>query len=225
MIRPISTHSPRVGRTAETISQYLTLPNFNSLAPCGANRRKCYQLHARPKFQLTRPVWGEPDAAAVGRITAPISTHSPRVGRTYHTINEHRANVTFQLTRPVWGEPRATASITKKFPFQLTRPVWGEPAWTQDGRVHAVNFNSLAPCGANLFPARMVRINALYFNSLAPCGANRAASGHARPYRQFQLTRPVWGEPNNAPADNGATVYFNSLAPCGANPESTSSEP
>ena len=197
MIRPISTHSPRVGRTAETISQYLTLPNFNSLAPCGANRRKCYQLHARPKFQLTRPVWGEPDAAAVGRITAPISTHSPRVGRTYHTINEHRANVTFQLTRPVWGEPRATASITKKFPFQITRPVWGEPAWTQDGRVHAVNFNSLAPCGANPTLPRLSEC-VFYFNSLAPCGANH-----------IDFARR-----------NSSTTDFNSLAPCGANPAS-----
>ena len=37
-------------------------------------------------------------------------------------------------------------------------------------------------------------------------------------YRQFQLTRPVWGEP----LLNGILTFFarnfNSLAPCGANP-------
>ena len=102
--------------------------DFNSLAPCGANRSvenrplnfDIFQL-TRPvwgepgngkrsinvvRFQLTRPVWGEPVAAAAYETLRGISTHSPRVGRTF--INLHRLIkfIEFQLTRPVWGEPK-----------------------------------------------------------------------------------------------------------------------
>ena len=80
--RFISTHSPRVGRTVFANSPLSATHNFNSLAPCGANRHRpgvdtrhpdfnslapcganlfevCHTV-MRDKFQLTRPVWGEP---------------------------------------------------------------------------------------------------------------------------------------------------------------------
>ena len=34
---------------------------------------------------------------------------------------------------------------------------------------------------------------------------------------EFQLTRPVWGEPRCQAAEQRPAEYFNSLAPCGAN--------
>ena len=68
--------------------------NFNSLAPCGANPlySKCAKnVYA---FQLTRPVWGEPDKRISSLLIAQISTHSPRVGRTlllgcYYVVKVH----------------------------------------------------------------------------------------------------------------------------------------
>ena len=39
------------------------------------------------KFQLTRPVWGEPNKAVVQFYDKNISTHSPRVGRTLDVID------------------------------------------------------------------------------------------------------------------------------------------
>ena len=79
------------------------------------------------------------------------------------------------------------------------------------------HFNSLAPCGANRIvidryidrsaisthsprvgrtPKRSIAFCMdIYFNSLAPCGANRKRRANWKTYTEFQLTRPVWGEP------------------------------
>ena len=124
----------------------------------------------------------------------------------------------FQLTRPVRGEP---ISVRRRFSankFQLTRPVRGEPTMLTKRQAEILNFNSLAPCGAN------------------PDVAQRFDVGDP-----FQLTRPVRGEPaSNNPFLDIAQISthspragrtecghqnrlidtdFNSLAPCGANLE------
>ena len=104
IVRGISTHSPRVGRTGRQLRRRERPQDFNSLAPCGANQckifylMKCFQFQlTRPVwgepiepspsftcfgFQLTRPVWGEPSLHRHLGSKDPISTHSPRVGRT-----------------------------------------------------------------------------------------------------------------------------------------------
>ena len=79
----ISTHSPRVGRTSLARKSLKDPDDFNSLAPCGANRTVYGSPMQNSRFQLTRPVWGEP-----------IEVERDVDG------NE------FQLTRPVWGEPK-----------------------------------------------------------------------------------------------------------------------
>ena len=81
----ISTHSPRVGRTKLSSVESSLMFNFNSLAPCGANRF---------------------DGIAEDGLIV-ISTHSPRVGRTRRVVLSLLMSKIFQLTRPVWGEPRA----------------------------------------------------------------------------------------------------------------------
>ena len=258
---PISTHSPRVGRTKQVKdglgsmsdfnslapcganprggTRYREIINFNSLAPCGANLffRACNGVHS--KFQLTRPVWGEPSPPQTTGRQPEISTHSPRVGRTMKTGRARPWTASFQLTRPVWGEPRIRLFAVARRPFQLTRPVWGEPrVYPLSARVRA-NFNSLAPCGANLSivfhsleafgisthsprVGRTRRNQELAqgipnFNSLAPCGANRLVVENTPGLFAFQLTRPVWGEPIETVDNFSAFVNFNSLAPCGAN--------
>ena len=78
-------------------------------------------------FQLTRPVWGEPDSSRVVAVGGVISTHSPRVGRT--------------SLRYV---PRRRGSISTHSPRV------GRTLVTASAEVAAEDFNSLAPCGANL---------------------------------------------------------------------------
>ena len=78
----ISTHSPRVGRTDHCQDLRDTQKYFNSLAPCGANLAAAAIGVVLYSFQLTRPVWGEPLSAIAVCPSCPISTHSPRVGRT-----------------------------------------------------------------------------------------------------------------------------------------------
>ena len=56
----ISTHSPRVGRTLALCARAPLFGHFNSLAPCGANPTSPPSSAQTSAFQLTRPVWGEP---------------------------------------------------------------------------------------------------------------------------------------------------------------------
>ena len=171
----ISTHSPRVGRTSIDVRKACNFSHFNSLAPCGANLCSDPKSLRGCSFQLTRPVWGEPpcqDISTAGKqfqLTRPV--WGEPCGNRPHAI---RRGI-FQLTRPVWGEPRLGGALSPVvfWIFQLTRPVWGEPCGQhvtdekthisthspRVGRTHnrsvphnvVVDFNSLAPCGANLY--------------------------------------------------------------------------
>ena len=162
-----------MGRTHYHAYFETQVSNFNSLAPCGANQRAHGHNLVERRFQLTRPVWGEPRVTDHQSGLQNISTHSPRVGRTVMDRN--------------------TVS-------------------------HFSDFNSLAPCGANRWyfwtsltftlisthSPRVGRTGAYSltsdsdsnFNSLAPCGANQILLIIRRNTNKFQLTRPVWGEPN-----------------------------
>ena len=168
---PISTHSPRAGRTPSVRVAVRVAPYFNSLAPCGANpatmRAKCRY----GKISTHSPRAGRTRANNNYNRAIPISTHSPRAGRTHVVVwqvmalpdfnslapcgaNQQPRNVlilrqTFQLTRPVRGEPLSLGRNIGSSTFQLTRPVRGEPASPCPADSSLVNFNSLAPCGAN----------------------------------------------------------------------------
>ena len=82
LIKYISTHSPRAGRTGYDYNDVLKRGNFNSLAPCGANPYQYEITRAGKGFQLTRPVRGEPQLSQSSVCVEFISTHSPRAGRT-----------------------------------------------------------------------------------------------------------------------------------------------
>ena len=211
----ISTHSPRVGRTVgerlHTDCDY----NFNSLAPCGANLWDVFIFILIFEFQLTRPVWGEP-ADAMARVAKRcISTHSPRVGRTALIIRRRR-RCHFNSLAPCGANRAAGGHACAYRQFQLTRPVWGEPLINIFGTI-ATTISTHSPrVGRTLTRAGLYKRKSISthsprvgrtrvsnfisawntnFNSLAPCGANLAATSVRRPDCSFQLTRPVWGEP------------------------------
>ena len=191
--------------------------HFNSLAPCGAN-----------------PGSGEGDG--IRRLhfnsLAPCGANQ--------CVNQCcPPRRQFQLTRPVWGEPIQSLQQSEQTNISTHSPRVGRTSLRQLQPLTTTNFNSLAPCGANL-GSTMYDLKVLNnFNSLAPCGANRQICLTGVRWEEFQLTRPVWGEPQSRDEKAlrrvisthsprvGRTClrepvcrtafHFNSLAPCGAN--------
>ena len=78
----ISTHSPRVGRTHVIPRSRIVFADFNSLAPCGANPPAYIDNFTNIDFNSLAPCGANPRRRVRGSCTSPISTHSPRVGRT-----------------------------------------------------------------------------------------------------------------------------------------------
>ena len=169
---------------------------FNSLAPCGANQFDDQSGSFTLAISTHSPRVGRTSTVAPRLATTQISTHSPRVGRTKRRLFTWAIRILFQLTRPVWGEPLYIDHNTLCQYISTHSP--------RVGRTH-----------------RSDRRTRRYgnFNSLAPCGANLSGSNISAPSCGFQLTRPVWGEPYQQAKDLKASVNFNSLAPCGANLE------
>ena len=146
--------------------------HFNSLAPCGANPAFTSFVPPISIFQLTRPMRGEPLNHASVSLSKWISTHSPHAGRTEFAVACAKYLKNFNSLAPCGANPdnRGAPMLARK--FQLTRPMRGEPNFGlsknslslisthsphagrtdrpdhSDDRLH--NFNSLAPCGANL---------------------------------------------------------------------------
>ena len=148
----ISTHSPRVGRTYSPRSFLLPPVNFNSLAPCGANRMEVDETGLFFDFNSLAPC-GANHGLWLFAILALI----------------------FQLTRPVWGEPRLEIDDIGLFFISTHSPRVGRTKSARQTRCFRAYFNSLAPCGANLDEVTD-RTGYYNFNSLAPCGANPASS-------------------------------------------------
>ena len=192
----ISTHSPRVGRTHTIRSDIAYATHFNSLAPCGANPRRHTARPYAYSFQLTRPVWGEPCRLHNHSLGHHISTHSPRVGRTA-TQGRFRTSCRISTHSPRVGRTSNPSLDTDIIIISTHSPRVGRTAGQRLSAPPYGNFNSLAPCGANHRRAE-IRHTAVHFNSLAPCGANLTLWLTEHYNRKFQLTRPVWGEPESA---------------------------
>ena len=213
---PISTHSPRVGRTTFDRERMDGDDNFNSLAPCGANRACMETNRSGYGFQLTRPVWGEPVDHRRCGLMLQISTHSPRVGRTC-IIRFAKPHKRISTHSPRVGRTQQhKLQSQKKDNFNSLAPCGANPSYLPEVQ-KPQHFNSLAPCGANpldsIYDFALSNISThsprvgrtifvhlwffdhCYFNSLAPCGANLRSTRILGFRREFQLTRPVWGEP------------------------------
>ena len=168
--------------------------DFNSLAPCGAN-------HGILTFFARK---------------GSISTHSPRAGRTLVAYDLATCLFVFQLTRPVRGEPRRSLRVITPSAISTHSPRAGR---TMGAEVHELcdpNFNSLAPCGANLglWHCLAVLPN---FNSLAPCGANLSSPRLWTCAQHISTHSPRAGRTAVRRQVGRALKDFNSLAPCGAN--------
>ena len=183
-----------MGRTERVPAGAVPRLHFNSLAPCGANPSSSGTAIGISTFQLTRPVWGEPvrDFAAV--VQADISTHSPRVGRT--SVNDAKP-FGYQISTHSPRVGRTKLLLRKeRFVYISTHsPRVGRTSAARGSAGSPANFNSLAPCGANL-AIENPDVFAGVISTHSP-RVGRTARGGTR-YREI--------------------INFNSLAPCGANP-------
>ena len=168
----ISTHSPRVGRTDRFPVHRSGMPDFNSLAPCGANLQAAMLRLNMTDFNSLAP------CGANHRHLTVILTFAP-----------------FQLTRPVWGEPLISLGRrTSRTTFQLTRPVWGEPPLPiQSPRCSRISTHS-PRVGRTVMPPTNITLTAISTHS-PRVGRTSCAVRRRIPPIKFQLTRPVWGEP------------------------------
>ena len=189
----ISTHSPRAGRTRGISEFRQAVYDFNSLAPCGANlldgRERVWSDH----FNSLAPCGANPDERYLDGLPAYFNSLAPCGANQRERLRAY-AHRGFQLTRPVWGEPPRESCRCRARSISTHSPRVGRTARAEQHICHAG-----------------------YFNSLAPCGANPELGIYLPMQNSFQLTRPVWGEPERDA--RGGTRYrdFNSLAPCGAN--------
>ena len=183
-----------MGRTTSAAGKEREAADFNSLAPCGANRGAPNLTVVTQAFQLTRPVWGEPTSSAISDMLSVISTHSPRVGRTAASAVDKDARGNFNSLAPCGANRNKTSVPDLAERFQLTRPVWGEPSVKNSGIV-PLKISTHSPRVGRTRSKTRSKIKNLHFNSLAPCGANHYQSKQKNNNNQFQLTRPVWGEP------------------------------
>ena len=230
----ISTHSPRVGRTAKANQNVRNVMHFNSLAPCGANLRGVSNVKHDTHFNSLAPCGA--NLAILHNVFSnlSISTHSPRVGRTETAKSTDFKFAHFNSLAPCGANLVLNYGGDEDIEFQLTRPVWGEPLEQQRAQKLRENFNSLAPCGAN--PRREGSIlRKLYISTHSPRVGRTTLwsafeNGHPisthsprvgrtdsndnwRPDKKaFQLTRPVWGEPRMLPM-NGAKWRISTHSP------------
>ena len=167
----ISTHSPHAGRTRGSADVAEQAQNFNSLAPCGANPMSTSLSFCIVKFQLTRPMRGEPcivrrfRGQQLFQLTRPMrgepfwSRPAVRKRRYFNSLAPCGANriygnignrmMIFQLTRPVRGEPALPLPVITASPISTHSPRAGRTAPLHEHRGGHLHFNSLAPCGAN----------------------------------------------------------------------------
>ena len=213
----ISTHSPHAGRTSTTLSIVRSIVDFNSLAPCGANRSFMNFVKCSGIFQLTRPMRGEPFRLCLLVFFCPISTHSPHAGRTTTSSKMTVKQIHFNSLAPCGANLIITQFLITRMIFQLTRPVRGEPLFAGCKLNRLCNFNSLAPCGANRFILFVINC-AISFQLTRPVRDEPFVSYNFFIYLFISTHSPHAGRTYSFFGDFDPVFYFNSLAPCGANP-------
>ena len=146
------------------------------------------------KFQLTRPVWGEPLSILVETKRLTISTHSPRVGRTLRKTTSQSRMKHFNSLAPCGANPAIPSAVILNSAFQLTRPVWGEP-FVDKLFIYRFGISTHSP-RVGRTPATFSSLRALRsFQLTRPVWGEPAAVKNRSRNCPFQLTRPVWGEP------------------------------
>ena len=126
--RKISTHSPHAGRTRCRQVYRSVSSNFNSLAPCGANRVLSDGFGVNNYFNSLAPCGANLFGLVRQCGSGDISTHSPHAGRTIFSSNVFPFYRNFNSLAPC-GANRSAPRAPRRTPaFQLTRPVRGEPS-------------------------------------------------------------------------------------------------
>ena len=138
------------------------------------------------------------------------------MGRTTDEEESRIVICNFNSLAPCGANPHFSEVPHVDIQFQLTRPVWGEPC-AACVRITLTSISTHSPRVGRTPNSTSSAGKERDFNSLAPCGANLGILFSTAECMTFQLTRPVWGEPAMGVEMKGYNENFNSLAPCGAN--------
>ena len=169
-------------------------PHFNSLAPCGANHCRDRPDRRRRRFQLTRPVRGEP--IVVLRSLCPIQFQLTRPvrGEPFAVFYRISAVFNFNSLAPCGANPRGRRAAASMPSFQLTRPVRGEPD-DDDECIYAWSISTHSPrAGRTYTPLFEYELHCISTHS-PRAGRTDLTSSSSISLNTFQLTRPVRGEP------------------------------
>ncbi len=102
--RPISIHSPRMGRDLRRRIQRNAQHHFNPLSPHG-ERQDVSEGGEMPKYiSIHSPRMGRDPPCWRKRPLWKISIHSPRMGRDQLHLQLRQSIAKFQSTLPAWGE-------------------------------------------------------------------------------------------------------------------------
>ena len=110
LLRPISIHSPRMGRDMGLKLDFGD-PLFQSTLPAWGETGNQYIALQVAKFQSTLPAWGETRGLVLPARAQGISIHSPRMGRDATGKSPHGTADGFQSTLPAWGETAAVLDV------------------------------------------------------------------------------------------------------------------
>ena len=193
LVSIVSTHSPRGGRTGLSPHRSTGGGCFNSLAPRGANLFFAASRSRRKSF----------------------NSLAPR-GANLDRRSDYRQNFRFNSLAPRGANRRRRTSTSTVRQFQLTRPAGGEPVYLLTAQ-QAADVSTHSPRGGRT-PTHPIKITESNVSTHSPRGGRTSLRriGSSLHY-SFQLTRPAGGEPSRRRITCINSISFNSLAPRGAN--------
>ena len=212
----ISTHSPRVGRTAlsSTVKGILHISTHSPRV--GRTRFLLYVVHAAV-ISTHSPRVGRTYLLRPVRHFEVISTHSPRVGRTRNDPEIIRAFCDFNSLAPRGANRLRKPKRRSSASISTHSPRVGRTVRFLDLKAPFHHFNSLAPRGANQVSSPFWASPSA-ISTHSPRVGRTALSLTVDDILHISTHSPRVGRTQYIEKHHYTTAHFNSLAPRGANP-------
>ena len=166
---------------------------FNPRSPRGERRRLTGCIWNRWRFQPTLPAWGATVVATLDEMGITVSTHAPRVGSDFATLQEGIIAMSVSTHAPRVGSDRSTQRYPMTtFPFQPTLPAWGATiSWRKYTSAESVSTH--APrVGSDARPV-VVKYNVPVSTHAPRVGSDVICLVLGFITQAFQPTLPAWG--------------------------------
>ena len=212
--RPISIHSPRMGRDAGETGGGAGGKDFNPLSPHGERLIPDNQIIGGYGISIHSPRMGRDirfirDCEAALNFN-PLSPHGER-----HRVRPEEAHfVRFQSTLPAWGETQRHKQVARLPAISIHSPRMGRDRTATARTARRGDFNPLSPHGERReFFGRKAGI--FIFQSTLPARGETERKMEGHRWMLFQSTLPAWGETWLPMPEPPKEDYFNPLSPHG----------